>query len=157
MSAPRVERFIREQDVQTTCGCASRTCGSHRCKPSRWMAGGLLLAIIYAIFMHSVQIGERADLRGAFAKKIHQEMHVAYQQELTAALKAVEEALTQALNDVAGRLESATVLLQRTQDLTWAISTPEIERALQLKQDIATIQRSLHTHPWRSSEEGTLP
>lgn len=46
-----LERLVEAQSV--LCRCASRTCGPHRCWPSKagWVGIGLLLT--YAIFMHS--------------------------------------------------------------------------------------------------------
>jgi len=150
-----IERFVREADVKPTCECAGRKCGPHRCWPSvwGWVATGSLL--LYAILMHSFQMGERAQLRGAMAAKIEErvvgearetqqraleEWQAQIQTLLVSADKEVGLRLQQHRQEFERRLEAIQSITERLKRLNWALATPDLERDIQLKQKLEELQ-----------------
>lgn len=135
-----VERFVRESDVKPTCECAARKCGPHRCRWSTWGAactGGLL---VYVLVMHSFQMAERAEWRGTWQAKVLEQVleqvrstHATWQAQADALVRDATE-------DFATQLRAIPPLLAQVEALNWALTTPEVERDLQLKHAVEELQ-----------------
>lgn len=142
---PAIERFVREDDVKPTCECANRKCGPHRCWPSIWMGGLLLASLVYVLYLHSVQIGERAELRGVFATEVRDqakaEAALTTQDIISQWDHKVQARLASVKDDFTHQLHAIPPLLERAERLTWALATPAIERDVQLKQAVEALQQ----------------
>lgn len=142
-----IERFVREEDVETECSCAAKKCGPHRCGPSKlaWWVIGMLL--VYLITMHSWQFAER----GTFKHVLTKEMTELVEQHTQV---AINEA-TRRFADVAGAERTAWLtsidaqraqiaqLLERAQRVNWALATPELERSIELQTRIDDLSASV--------------
>ena len=107
-----VERYIRESDIHSTCTCAARTCGPHRCWPSRlgWtMAGSLAL---YLLVMHSYWAYERTTWTQAAVTQLMIEMDTTITEKF--------QTVTQSLQDQAIQRQANWTTWMLTQHQTWA-------------------------------------
>lgn len=125
-----VEKFIRESDVERLCECDSRKCGPHRCTPSKWLAGGVVVLLLYAIFMHSFSIGAQEALREDFATNLTETVDIHVASAFASTIQA---------NDA--YLDRVQELVRRADSWYWAVSTPDVERDLQLKQQLDALPR----------------
>ena len=135
-----IEKFVRLEDVETECSCASRKCGSHRCGPSTlawWIIGGLL---IYLLVMHSFQFAERDNFRHKLTTAMTELVEQRTQEQMHELVRTFTEASgRERVSLMVGMDERRTQLerlLERAQLLNWALSTPDVERDLLLQQRI---------------------
>lgn len=130
-----VERWVKESDIQRVAEEAARAvrCESHRCRPSRWGWGTVVGLLAYTLYLHSVQIGERAEWRGAFVAKIRENV-------LGEARAVHQQVLEEARAEVAQQLQAIPPLLARAERLQWALTTSDLERDLELKQVVEALQ-----------------
>lgn len=138
---------VLEEDYQPTCACAVRKCGPHRCWPSRvawWGLGGMVL---YAIVMHSAFAVERREFHGHFSTTLRQQLLTEVQesqQKVQQQFLQVASALVQQrLSSVVEHEQRLAELLRRTEQLNWVLATPELERAIQLRETLQAVQQQI--------------
>ena len=65
-----VEKWVRAEDIQLECSCASRTCGPHRCKPALWAWCWIAVLLVCLMIMLIFWAEEKKTWQGDLTKAI---------------------------------------------------------------------------------------
>ena len=130
--SPDVEQFIRVKDVD--CQCAGRTCGPHRCWPTKvgWYVIALLLIAIVVII--GGQATEREEMYGKWREAARADL-----KQLTDDVTAeVELSQLTFLNEWkferANERHQFDLAMARAKDVIWYALTPEAEQMIELRE-----------------------
>jgi len=131
------EMFSRTTDVVTKCNCATRTCGPHRCWMSRAAVVVIAVLLIYTIVMHSLFFTEREDIR----QNLSRQMVGQAMTEVNARLDTTFDLFREhTLKPAEKRINIALNRLKDVQYIGWAMTTPEVQRDVELRQMIDTLR-----------------
>lgn len=136
--AAEIEKFVRLEDVETECSCASRKCGPHRCWPSK--VGWIIVAILLA-YTVSLQSFAFTSMETTLQKEIRRHDEAFQRQLLTLWHEQHEELLRSFLDQTYTRMQAIEQVLERAAHVEWAVLTPAVEQTVQLKTALEAVEQ----------------